>query len=816
MRKEALELASPAKRPWLLQALGASLHTRFENTANVSDLERSVAVLQEAVAINSKSGEVRRASLNSLAISLQTRYHQTRHVADLNQSITLKEAALDLCSPTHIDRPMYLNNLAASLSDRFRLGKNIADLNRVIALKEESLTLTPPTDVDRSSRLQNLANSLDDRFDLNHNTNDLEKCVTLYEQALALCPTTHIDRHNRLILLACSLSKRFKHKHDIADLDRAIQLAQSALDSLSSHHPKRSLCLKDLSIMQLDHIRQTKRKDSHHICDHSTLQIDDVIHQLREATNALHSPSNHRLVASLHWIDASTEFHQISLFDAYTTMYNVLDIIVTRGHSLETRYSQLTTDGDITDAKRRFTDAVSFAITQNRPRDAVVLLERGRALLLAQVGHCRMPLDDIRDRDPDLAVQLESVGCQLDCALAADPGRKSSASDPIAESMNLTSQWNHFVEQARKLDGCQDFLKPTPFETLQKAASDGPVIFINVARSSSHAIIVLPTGDPTIVPLPDATPQRIDQLTDVLVNSRDRQAGNFTFALRDLWDIIVGPVVDQLRPLICPQSRIWWCPSAAVAELPLHAAGHYFKGTDSSKRLAHLFVSSYTSSLGALIRTRRTTAQDSPALPNLLVISQPDTKGEIELNVRDEITFISGKLPATTVLEGPDATSDAIIKSIPHHSWAHFSCHAYTISDNPLRSYFSLHESRLEVLDILRIQIPYAELAILTACHTAGAGTSAPEEFLHLAGAMQFAGFRSVVGTSWAMDDSDGSFIVKGIYRRLFEELDKGNRLVYTCVANALNEAVEELRVDLKRRRIAEPWRWVNYVHYGA
>ncbi|KAG8893970.1 hypothetical protein FRB99_001600 [Tulasnella sp. 403] len=448
LEEEALELASPPDRPLRLWSLGGSLHTRFENTANMSDLEKSVAVLQEAVTL-SESDEDRRESQNWLGISLQTRYHQTRNMADLDQSITLFEAALELCSAAHIDRPMYLNNLAASLSDRFRLGQNIADLDRVIALEEESLALTPPTDVFRSSRLRNIAISFDDRFDLNDDINDLEKCVSLYEQALNLCPTTHIERHDCLISLALSLSKCFKRKRDVADLDRAIELAQSALDSLPPHHPKRSDCLDDLSTMQLDHIREAKRNGFKHVwsvlltsfyhhhsrclsSDYSTLRIDDVIHQLQEATNALHSPSNHRLIASLHWIDASTEFHQDSLFDAYTTMYNVLDIIVTRGHSLETRYSQLATDDWITKAKRRFTDAVRFAISQNRPRDAVVFLERGRALLLAQVGHCRMPFDEIRGRDPELAAQLESVGRQLDCALASDPTRNSSDSDPIA------------------------------------------------------------------------------------------------------------------------------------------------------------------------------------------------------------------------------------------------------------------------------------------------------------------------------------------------------------------------------------------------
>ncbi|KAG8898817.1 hypothetical protein FRB99_007135 [Tulasnella sp. 403] len=815
LQEAALELASPPDRPSRLWNLGGLLHTRFENTAHISDLEKSVAVLHEAAAL-SKSDEDRRDSLNWLANSLLTRYRQTRNMADLGQSITLYEAVLELCSATHIDRPMYLNNLAASLSERFRLDKSIADLDRVIALQEETLVLTPPTHIDCTLYLRNLAVSLDDRFALSDDINDLDKSITLYEQALNRCPTTHIERRDCLVSLTGSLSKRFEHKRDVAHLDRAIQLAQSALETLPPHHPQRSECLDELSLVQLHHIRETTRNDSNHVCDHSTLQIDDIIHQLREAAHALHSPSNDRLIASLHWIDASNEFHQESLFDAYSAVYDILDVIITRGHSLETRYNQLATDEWITKAKSRFTDAVGFAIAQNRPRDAVVFLERGRALLLAQVGHFRMPFDDIRERDPELAAQLESVGRQLDHALASDPARNSSGDDPIAQSMRLTSEWNALVERARKLDGCHDFLKPTPFQSLQQGATAGPVIFVNIAESSSHAIIVFPVSDPVVVPLPGATPSQVDQLTHTLLDARDRQARTFILALRHLWDIVVGPVVDQLKAHTPPQSRIWWCPSAAVAELPLHAAGYYFKGADPDRHLPHLFVSSYTSSLGALIRARRTTNKQSPPAPSLLVISQPNTRGEIELNVRDEIIFISNKLPTTRVLEGPDGTSDAVVAAILDYSWAHFSCHAYSISDNPLRSYFSLHESRLHVLDILRTQHPQAELAILTACHTAGAGTSAPEEFLHLAGAMQFAGFRSVVGTSWAMDDSDGSFIVKGIYRRLFEELGRGNRLVYTCVAKALNEAVDELQADLKRRKIAEPWRWVNYVHYGA
>ncbi|KAG8894950.1 hypothetical protein FRB99_000884 [Tulasnella sp. 403] len=235
-------------------------------------------------------------------------------------------------------------------------------------------------------------------------------------------------------------------------------------------------------------------------------------------------------------------------------------------------------------------------------------------------------------------------------------------------------------------------------------------------------------------------------------------------------DCAVPTQVDQLTNALVV--------SAQSAELPLHAAGHYFKGANPDKKPPQLFISSYAPSLGAMIRARRATAQDSSLAPCLLVISQPATKGEIEPNVKDEIPFISKRIPTSK-----DQTEHPKPSSPP--SLVTHGC--------------------LEVLDILRTQNPHAELAVLTACHTASTDTSAPDELLHLAGAMQFAKFRSVVGTSWATDDSDGSSIVKGIYRRLFEELDNGNRMVYTCVAKALNEAVEELRMDLVKRNIAAP-----------
>ncbi|KAG8892995.1 hypothetical protein FRB99_002305, partial [Tulasnella sp. 403] len=83
--------------------------------------------------------------------------------------------------------------------------------------------------------------------------------------------------------------------------------------------------------------------------------------------------------------------------------------------------------------------------------------------------------------------------------------------------------------------------------------------------------------------------------------------------------------------------------------------------------------------------------------------------------------------------------------------------------------------------------MPGAELAVLADCHTAGTSSGAPEESLHRAGAMQFAGLRSVVGSLWEIDDEDGSFVVQERYRRLFEtsqETERETTDLYACDEN--------------------------------
>ncbi|KAH9030081.1 hypothetical protein EDB84DRAFT_1271526, partial [Lactarius hengduanensis] len=74
----------------------------------------------------------------------------------------------------------------------------------------------------------------------------------------------------------------------------------------------------------------------------------------------------------------------------------------------------------------------------------------------------------------------------------------------------------------------------------------------------------------------------------------------------------------------------------------------------------------------------------------------------------------------------------------------------------------------LTFLQIVRSQLPAVEFAFLSACHTAGfTEDSISDEGLHIAVAMQFCGFRSVIGTMWAMADTDGVDLSKHFYKSI-------------------------------------------------
>ena len=326
------------------------------------------------------------------------------------------------------------------------------------------------------------------------------------------------------------------------------------------------------------------------------------------------------------------------------------------------------------------------------------------------------------------------------------------------------------------------------------------MIVVNISQTRSDAIIVTSDRPPLLVPLPDATPGKISMLTQI-TNSATTEK-DMKDILKSLWSFIVHPIVKILTEDVKLErgSRIWWCPTGAASLLPLHAAGDY---TNRGETVPDQFVSSYTSTLSALIRARTNVTLDEPADIIILGQSQDPTLP----TVRDEIEIIQSIAGPVSLLDGSSATRESSLRAMTEHSWIHLACHGNVDEKHPFKTHFSLYGGPLTLLDIATQNIPRAHLAFLSSCHSAEGNRERPDEVLHLTAAVPFAGFQSVVGTLWAVDGKDGPAVSQTFYQNL---LGSGPRTTDSS-AVALHRAVTELR----KRRISAT-RWACFVHYGS
>jgi CHAT domain-containing protein len=466
-------------------------------------------------------------------------------------------------------------------------------------------------------------------------------------------------------------------------------------------------------------------------------------------------------------------------------------------------------------------DAASSAIEEGQIETAVELLERGRTILWSKMQGYRQPLEELRDKDRELADRFEEVSRELEhhsmssntefaVSSRGSDGPQISYDTRIQRHHILSEEWDVLVGRIRKIEGLEIFLRAVPFTTLQSSAKEGPVIIVNISEYCSDAIILHNAGPPELVCLPDASPDTLAQLSTQLYSALTSVSNRWERmipVLRQLWDRVVSLVADKLTALgVAKRTRIWWCPTSESSGLPLHAAGPYIKG----RNLSDKYISSYMPTLSSLIKAR--SSVHNLASPRLFVMGQPndDLESARLPHVREEIRRISNFGNFVDVLVGEKANQQAVLSLLQQYPWIHFACHGH-LDVEPFLSYFQLHgDEKLTLIDLIKARLPNAEFAFLSACHSAAIDIyNTPDETIHLATALQFCGFRGVVGTMWKVADIDGPDVAEEFYRHMFRNPDGG--VDFRDSAMALNEATRVMR-----RKGTTVDRWINFVHIGA
>ncbi|TEB36828.1 hypothetical protein FA13DRAFT_1810406 [Coprinellus micaceus] len=169
-------------------SLATSLHTRFELIGQTGDLDRSISLHREVLALRPPGHEARADSLNRLAIALDSRLAITSSISDANKVIHLHG---DARPPGHAHRFSALRSLASSLHSRFELKSPVEDLNKAISLCREHLELCPPGHVDRGNSLNSVAWVLLLRYEDQGDRRDLEESISLSRESITITPATH-------------------------------------------------------------------------------------------------------------------------------------------------------------------------------------------------------------------------------------------------------------------------------------------------------------------------------------------------------------------------------------------------------------------------------------------------------------------------------------------------------------------------------------------------------------------------------------------------------------------------------------------------
>jgi CHAT domain-containing protein len=129
--------------------------------------------------------------------------------------------------------------------------------------------------------------------------------------------------------------------------------------------------------------------------------------------------------------------------------------------------------------------------------------------------------------------------------------------------------------------------------------------------------------------------------------------------------------------------------------------------------------------------------------PGLAVISgvNQEVEGVAALTEMYGIKKVSLLAGSTTTMNTRSAMKASNI--------VHLACHGVQDPDDATNSGFCLGDGRLTISQLMDLHVNDPFLAFLSACETAKGDKTQPDQAMHLAAAMLFCGYTSVVATMW-------------------------------------------------------------------
>jgi CHAT domain-containing protein/tetratricopeptide (TPR) repeat protein len=809
-----------------------------ENSSEPGATDRAVSrctALLRHPAISEAPTQIRLMALGLASSAYSARYESRGDPADLDEIIRLNRQILRRAPPDWENLGLHLTQLGNACSNRFKVTREAEDLKTSIDAYRRAVKEAGTDPEQLVGRLTNLGIGFKERYDRTHDPKDLEEAVEVLERAVAMTPEESPDLAMFLMNLGCGLRARavakraqFDHQGADTDLDAAIETYQRA-KALANAPPALESNLAGVLLERsglpagpadLDTLIESSQCVAETTPEgeevpheqlfnlagllvrrhHEQRNIEDLVAASdayrTSFQGALNRDFRHAIEAAKGWGDTAAALHS---WDEAAEAYRcALDA----GDGLFREQRHFDDGEDILSTLRGLAPAGAYALARaGELEDAVVTLERGRALLLDPVLERKRA--DLEELNPELqqryrmAKEISSLARAVGAELVA----------PTAEK-----ELQAVLTEIRKLDGYEHFLKPPGFEEIASVATTGPLVYLLAADSGGLALIV--GTDRTVTPiwLPEMMAGFLEvdcQIFQAAYYHRDEEPEKWLERIdtttHRLWEIAMGPVAEVLDQA----SRITLIPTGLLSLLPLHAAWTDDPSMPSGRRyLIDDLLITYSPSARALA-TGQLGSTDPPA-DSVLMVADPRPAKTPPLRYAGlEIELVSRSFSRKMrTLSGEAATRSAVARALKKAARGfsvyrtpcpvlHFCCHGTADVAEPLHSGLLLAgDELLSLQDLIQIRLPSARLAVLSACETAMVGEDLPDEVLGLPSGLLQAGVNGIIGSLWAVWDEISTPLLLGRFYEfwLLDGLDPAEALrqAQLWVRDAKNDEIGE------------------------
>jgi CHAT domain-containing protein len=167
-------------------------------------------------------------------------------------------------------------------------------------------------------------------------------------------------------------------------------------------------------------------------------------------------------------------------------------------------------------------------------------------------------------------------------------------------------------------------------------------------------------------------------------------------------------------------------------------------------------VSSYSPTVTALLRAQKTSSPLGREDLSVALVAEKQAHGSflsVIDGVEEEIKLVAAVAELFDVQVIHEQAGSTTVEEIAFVMEAanvlHLACHGVQDILSATESGFCLGDGRLTIARLMELKLGHGFLAFLSACETAKGDQDQRDQVMHLAAAMLFSGFKSIVATMW-------------------------------------------------------------------